>query len=81
MRVLHEISKPTFKITIFAWNNRYIIKFENGRLEQTYKIDQFDVTSENDLMAMLDEPFLAFVSQQFDKMEEQQHLALNRLAP
>jgi hypothetical protein len=81
MRVIHEIAKPAFKITIFAWNNRYIIKFENGRSEQTYKVDQFDVSSENDLMAMLDEPFLAFVSQQFDKMEEQQYLALNRLAP
>ncbi|MCE2732292.1 MAG: hypothetical protein O9302_00925 [Cyclobacteriaceae bacterium] len=81
MRVIKEISNPSFKITLFAWNNRYIIKFENGRLEQTYKVDQFDISSENDLLSMLDEPFLAFVSEQFLKMEEQQHMALSRLAP
>lgn len=77
MRVIQEINHPNFKITLFAWNNRYILKFENGKLEQTYKIDQFDVASENELKELLNEQFLHFVHHQFNAMEEQLYRTLH----
>jgi hypothetical protein len=72
MRIVGEIPHPSCKITIFAWNNRYLIKLEAGMLEQTYKINQFDVTSEADLQKIVDEPFIREAISRFDAM----HLSL-----
>jgi hypothetical protein len=68
MRVVSEITHPSCKITVYSWNNRYIIKFEQGYLEQTYKIDQFDVASENDLSKIINENFIEQVLQLFKSM-------------
>jgi hypothetical protein len=68
MRVVNEINHPLCKITIFLWNNRYLLKFEQGHLEQTYKIDQFEVTHEQDLQKILSEDFIQRVSQMFETM-------------
>ena len=76
MRVIQEINNPNFKITLFAWNNRYIVKFENGKLEQTYKVDQFDIGSEVQLTQLLNDNFLNFVQKQFYAMEDQLHQTL-----
>ena len=58
MRVVGEISHPECKITIFAWNNRYLIKLEQGLLEQTFKVNEYDVTSEAELYRIVDKAFL-----------------------
>jgi hypothetical protein len=58
MRVVGEIPHPECKITIFSWNNRYLIKLELGLLEQTFKINQFDVTSEAELLSIVDDAFI-----------------------
>ena len=58
MRVVREINHPECKITIFSWNNRYLIKLEQGPLEQTFKIPETDVLSDDDLLNMLDAEFL-----------------------
>ena len=44
MRVVAEIPNPEMKITVFSWNGKYLIKLEKGPLEQTYKLDEMDVT-------------------------------------
>ena len=53
MRLISEIPHELFKISVFSWNNKYIIKFENGDFEQTYKISQWDLTSENDVSELV----------------------------
>lgn len=58
MRVVGEIPHPHLKITIFNWNNRYLIKLEHGSLEQTYKVSELDFTSEEDLIKIVDAEFL-----------------------
>jgi hypothetical protein len=78
MRLVGEIPHPVFKITIFSWNNRYLVKFEQGYLEQTYKIDQFDVSGDEALKGILDPTFLAGVSQQFQTMENAWIQAIQR---
>jgi hypothetical protein len=67
MKVIKEIPHPTCKITLFAWNNRYLIKVEQGLFEQTFKVNQFDVTDENEIVQMVDEEFL---NQCLDRFEE-----------
>lgn len=68
MRVVREISHPDCKITIFSWNNRYLIKLEQGVLEQTYKIPEHDLVSEEDLMTLLDAEFLHQAARHFQDM-------------
>ncbi|MCK8494078.1 hypothetical protein M0L20_19585 [Spirosoma sp. RP8] len=69
MRFVHEIPHPHFRIGLYAWNNKYIVKIEAGPYEQTYKISEMDVTDPDDVPAMLDEPFLATVAQRFAQMD------------
>lgn len=78
MRVVGEIPHPACKITIFAWNNRYLIKVENGLLEQTFKINQFDVTSEAEVIQMVDETFIQEALGRFDAMSQSLHTAISR---
>lgn len=68
MRVVAEIPHRDCKITIFNWNNKYLIKFEQPYFEQTYKISEFDVTGEDDVKALLSEEFVADVVKRFKEM-------------
>ena len=69
MRVIGEIPDARCKITIFAWNNRYLIKCERGLLEQTFKINEFDIAHEKELYQIIDEAFINAVLNQFNTME------------
>jgi hypothetical protein len=70
MRVIKEVSYPEFKVTVFYWNNRYLLKLEQGLLEQTYKINQFDVTGEEEVLSLLDATFIEEASQRFREMRQ-----------
>lgn len=78
MRVVGEIPHPECKITIFAWNNRYLIKLEQGLLEQTFKVNEYDVTSEAELYRIVDETFLGEAMQRFASMGESLRQAMQR---
>lgn len=78
MRIVHQIPNPHCKITIFQWNNRYIIKLELDHLEQTFKIDQFNLTSEDELLKILDEGFIQEAISRFSSMDESLYQALKR---
>ena len=78
MRVVGEIPHPQCKITLFAWNNRYLIKLENGLLEQTFKINQYDVADERALPSIIDEIFLKECLVRFDAMSESLGQAMER---
>lgn len=70
MRIVGEIPHPHIKITIFNWNNRYLIKLEDAVIEQTFKISQFDVTSEQDIYKILDSEFLKQAEARFVEMSQ-----------
>lgn len=78
MRVVKEIPYQHFKITIFHWNNRYLIKLESGSFEQTFKISELDVFSEDEVLALLDDTFLEQALHRFGDMAESLSLALGR---
>ena len=58
MRIIKELSLEGCRITFFAWNNRYLIKLEQGILEQTFKVDQSDLENEAQLISLLDAEFI-----------------------
>ena len=68
MRHLRDIAHPQFRISLFAWNNKFIVKFEHGPLEQTYKISELDVSGPEEVETLLDAPFLEQVTRRFQEM-------------
>lgn len=69
MRTLAELPHPDCKITIFGMNQKYIIKFEQGNLEQTYKIAEADIVNGvNGIFEILDEEFVNKVLVNFVSM-------------
>jgi len=80
MRIVGEIPHPDCKITLLSWNNRYLIKIEQGLLEQTFKINQFDITGEDDLTALLDEQFLTECLERFSEMNSSLQAAMARIS-
>lgn len=79
MRIIGEIPHSQCKVTLYQWNNRYLIKLEKDKLEQTYKVDQFDLTSEKELLLLVDEAFLQKALIRFDDMEQTMAEALQKL--
>lgn len=79
MRVVADIPHPQCKITLFAWNGKYIIKIEQGMLEQTYKVSEFDVSDEEAVKKLLDEAFMNTVLKRFAEMDNALFEAIERL--
>jgi len=70
MRVVAEIPHPRFKITIFNWNAKYLIKVEIDKYEQVYKIGEGDVNGLDAVKAMIDQAFLKRCMERFLTMRE-----------
>lgn len=69
MRTLAELPHPDCKITIFGMNQKFIIKFEQGNLEQTFKIAEADILNGvNGVFEILDEEFINKVLDCFVQM-------------
>ena len=61
-------------------NQKYIIKFEQGTLEQSYKLSELDLTGggANEIFQLLDEEFIASVVERFRSMRTDFSAAFNR---
>lgn len=70
MRVIEEIPHSRFKIQIFSYNGKYIVKIELGQFEQSYKIGELDVMGLDDVKNMITEDFLAGCVKRFVTMRE-----------
>ena len=68
MRVVEEIPHHTFKITVFNWNGKYLVKIEVATYEQTYKIDESSVRGVDDVKRLLTEEFLEACMRRFVEM-------------
>ena len=79
MRIIKEIPHPHYRTTIFHWNNKYIIKLETPNLEQTFKIDQYDLASDDDVLKILDDEFLQQAMKRFEDMAASVGQALEKL--
>ena len=68
MRMVGDFPHPKFKITLFSWNEKYLVKIEAGLFEQVYKIPFATCTSEEQLKALLTDDFLAEANTIFNSM-------------
>ncbi|MHA6246653.1 hypothetical protein ACXYMU_01865 [Pontibacter sp. CAU 1760] len=70
MRVVADIPNPDMKVTLMAWNGKYIIKLEKGDFEQTYKISEMEVMNDDGAKELLDEKFLEAALNRFSDMRD-----------
>ena len=79
MRVVAELPRPDCKITIFSMNMKYIVKFEQGLLEQTSKLSELELLNGLDsVFEILDEEFISSVVSRFATMTEDFKSAYHR---
>jgi hypothetical protein len=73
MRFIKTIPHDSLSIHVYSWNEKYIIKYESGLLEQIYKFPVMELLGEP-LQSVeefaLNQEFLGFILQNFDKMWE-----------
>lgn len=67
------------RVTLFQWNNRYLIKIEAGPMEQTFKVDQFEFAGDDELISLLDETFMKEALARFSDMASSMQSARERL--
>lgn len=79
MRTVAELPHPDCKISIFSMNQKFIVKFEQGALEQTYKISELDVTGGVDgVFQLIDDDFIKAVLNLFKDMNREFTQTYNR---
>ena len=68
MRILGNIPHPDIRITVFSMNEKYVIKFEAGLMEQVFKIDQSEIAGIEGIQKMLDQEFMQKILDRFNEM-------------
>lgn len=71
MRIIAELPHPEFKVSILYMNQKFIVKAEQGTLEQSYKIPEMDLTDGvNSVFEILDEEFMTKIAGRFTEMRK-----------
>lgn len=80
MRIIAELPHPDCKITLFNMNQKYIVKFEQGQIEQCYKLSELDLTGggANEIFQIIDEEFMITVIDRFKMMRSDFSAAYKR---
>jgi hypothetical protein len=68
MRVIDQIPHPQLRISIFSMNDKYLVKFEAGSYELTYKVNHDDVLGLEDLKSKVNDEFLEKAASVFRSM-------------
>lgn len=72
MRIIAEIPHPSCKISVFYMNQKYIIKFEKGNFEQSYKISELDyvISGLEDIKKVINQSLITSVLLRFEQMNK-----------
>lgn len=68
MRIIDTIPHPSITISIFQMNDKFIVKFEAGPMEQAFKFDTADVKSLEGVKAIINPNFIETVRKRFNEM-------------
>ena len=70
MRIIDTIAHPIMRISIFQMNQKYIVKFELGTLEQSFKFSELDIINLAILKADVVEKIIPNVLLRFEEMQK-----------
>ena len=78
MRLIKDIPHDRYKIQVFNYNAKYIVKIELGQFEQTYKISETDVYGLEDIERMITPELLSNALKRFVEMREDWEMAFKQ---
>lgn len=70
MRLLKDVPHDRYKIQIFGYNGKYILKIELGQFEQTFKIGELDVNGPEEVEKMITTNLLSNALKRFVEMRD-----------
>ena len=68
MRIIDSIPHPSINISIFQMNDKYIVKFEAGPMEQAFKFETAEVKSVGELKQIINDAYIEEVRKRFNEM-------------
>ncbi len=68
MRIIDTIPHVSMTISIFQMNDKYIVKFEAGPMEQLFKFGMQEVISVENLKTLITSEFIETVRLRFNEM-------------
>lgn len=68
MRIIDTIPHSSITISIFQINDKFIVKFEAGPMEQAFKFDNADVKGVENLKKIINTDFIETVRKRFNEM-------------
>lgn len=68
MRIIASIPHPKFTISVFSMNDKYLVKFEAGPMEQIYKLAHSEVNGIEGVKKLVDDVFLERIRTHFNEM-------------
>lgn len=74
MRVIKEFHDPRMKISIFSFNEKWIVKAEAGLCEQTYKYPTSEWSFEQVVARCENEEFKSQIAVRFQAMHDEMGL-------
>lgn len=69
MRVVREFTHEPLRISIFSWQEKFMVKIEYGPYEQWFKFKQEEYTLDK-IILILDDAFLKEAERRFVAMHE-----------
>jgi len=70
MRLVGIIPHPLCRISLFSWNQKFLLKLELGDLEQTFKIPHLDLATEAELRSAVTPQFIERAVERFASMQK-----------
>ena len=70
MRIIDSIPHPSMSISIFNMNDKYIVKFEAGPMEQSFKFHTDQIGSLENLKLLINDSFIEKVKVRFIQMKD-----------
>jgi len=70
MRLIKTLFIEDIKITIFDFDLKYVIKFENYHLEQTFKLDKLEFSGLDDLERKINSDIIKSIKNRFLDMSK-----------
>ena len=77
MRLVKNIENDFCNANLYSFNNKFILKFEVGNLEQIYKVSEMDVSGIEDIEDMMGDTFMKNVMSRFNQMNDDLELILD----
>jgi hypothetical protein len=68
MRIIDSIPHPSITISIFQMNDKYLVKFEAGPMEQVFKFTVAEVKNVENLKKLINEDFIEKCRARFNDM-------------